>query len=236
FFNSTYSMSFTSLTKIETSREGGFTVIELIVSIFIMIVITTVITSNQSQYTSQATLKNLANNLSLNLRQAQVYGISVKEVTPNTNQPWTLTGFSSGYGVNFNLNSTGDNNSYILYVDKDPNQNPAVNPNANGLYQNGISCPKDSTSECLDRVYLGTGYIISDLCTVISGVENCNITVLDISFIRPNIEAKIFSNQIATPRNVGCIELSSVDARTMSVVVYTTGQISVRNMTCTEAI
>lgn len=229
-------MSFPSLTNKKSGIERGFTIIELIVSIFIMIVITTVITSNQSQYTSQATLKNLANNLSLNLRQAQVYGISVKEITPNANDPYSLTGFSSGYGVHFNLNSTGDNTAYILFVDKDPNQNPAINPNANGLYQNGISCPKDSTSECLSKVLLGTGYIINDLCANISGVFNCSVTTLDISFIRPNIEAKIYANQVATSRSVGCIELASVDDRRMSVLVYTTGQISVRNMTCTEAI
>jgi prepilin-type N-terminal cleavage/methylation domain-containing protein len=192
----------------------GFTIFEMMISVAIMVIITTVIASNQSSYTSGASLKNVANDLSLSMRQAQVYGISVKEVTPG------LEEFTVGYGMAFDLAAApvGDDKSFIFFADRD----------VDGVYDNTWECSLSDT-ECLDKTVLTAGNHISDLCIIDASGENCDgITSLDISFARPAIEAKISYNGGSTGVRGARIVLSSLDGKTNSVVVYTTGQISVR--------
>jgi prepilin-type N-terminal cleavage/methylation domain-containing protein len=193
----------------------GFTIFEMMISVAIMVIITTVIASNQSSYTSGASLKNVANDLSLSMRQAQVYGISVKEVTPG------LEEFTVGYGMAFDLTAApvGDDKSFIFFADRD----------VDGKYDDTWDCPLGGTSECLDKTVLTAGNHISDLCIIDALGENCEgITSLDISFARPAIEAKISYNGGSPGVRGARIELSSLDGKTNSVVVYSTGQISVR--------
>lgn len=201
-------------------------------SLAIMIAISTMVAGGQKQFGAGATLKNIVNNLSLTLRQAQIYGISVKQIGTHTTN--TVSAFSSGFGLHFNTAS--DNTAYIFFVDKDPNLNPKVNPNPNGLYGSGMNCPTDSTSECLEKIVLSQGHTVSALCTIESGVENCSNSALDITFVRPAVEAKIIFNQDGVLRGVACVEISSLEGKRNSVVVYTTGQISVKQLSCTDAL
>jgi len=216
---------------------------ELLVSIAIMAIITAVVASNESQFGSGATLKNISNNLSLSLRQAQIYGISVKEFSPGSYQAYSINSFNAGYGVSFNLNASpgGDNTAYIFFADRKPAAPPTANPD--GLYGSGVSCPifgsGNPPSECIDKTALTQGHTISALCTVRSGVEDCENTRLDVSFIRPAVEAKIIFNADipgSASLNLACVEISAPDGKRNAVVVYTTGQISVRVMSCGDAI
>ncbi|MBX4195659.1 hypothetical protein KW796_01730 [Candidatus Parcubacteria bacterium] len=189
------------------------------ITVGVMLALTSIIGFNQSRYTSGAALKNLANNLGLSLRQAQVYGISVKEYSPGA-----AGGFSAGYGVEFDISSGGDNTSYIFFADRSP---------LNGRYDGNFTCPIGGASECLDKITMSGGNTVSKLCTIVdaSGTESCNgITRLDISFVRPAIEAKIsYNGGPADPSLKGArVELTSIDGKKNSVVVYVTGQISVR--------
>lgn len=217
----------------------GFTVTELLVSIAIMLIITTMVVSNQKQFGSGAVLKNIVNNISLTLREAQIYGISVKQIGTHTAN--TTNAFSSGFGLHFNINATptGDNTAYIFFVDKDPNLDPKVAPNPDNMYGSGISCPTVSTSECLDKIVLGQGHTVSDICTIRSGTEECFYNSLDITFKRPAVEASLIfdANQgNSSGLNVACVEISAPDGKKNSIVVYTTGQISIKGMSCTDAI
>lgn len=185
------------------------------VSVAIMVVISTIIASNQSTYTSGASLKNVANDLSLSMRQAQVYGISVKELTPGSNT------FTTGYGMSFDLSAApvGDDKSFIFFADRD----------VDGVYSDTWDCPLGGASECLDKTVLTSGNYVSDLCIIDASGENCDgITRLDISFVRPAIEAKIYYNGGSTGVRGARIMLSSPDGKDNSVVIYTTGQISVQ--------
>src|SRR6266481_8758790 len=74
----------------------GFTLVELLVTIGITLVILGTLVFNQSHYSDSAALKNLADTIGLTVRQAQVYGVSVKEFNTGSNN------FSSAYGVDFN--------------------------------------------------------------------------------------------------------------------------------------
>ncbi len=212
--------------------------IELIVSIAIMIIISTVIASNQQQFGAGAALKNIVNNMGLSLRQAQIYGVSVKQLAPSSSQAYTTTGFNAGYGVHFSIGTsypTGDNGSYLFFLDTKP---AGTNP-PNGLYLGDMNCnPIGGTpaSECLDKVVLGQGHTITALCSVESGTENCTNQMLDITFVRPAVEAKISFNNSGVFTNTACIEVTSTDGRRNSVVIYTTGQVSVRGTSCMDAL
>jgi prepilin-type N-terminal cleavage/methylation domain-containing protein len=199
-------------------QTKGFTIFELMVSVTIMVIISTMIAGNQSTYSSGAALKNIANDLALSLRQAQIYGISVREFSPGSNT------FNVGYGVSFNTNSVpnGDTGSYVFFADRDKD----------GNYDNDSACAALPGTECLDKVVFGSGNYLSDLCTLDLNNNNvCNTGQLDITFVRPAIEARIIMN--GTQNNRGaCIEISSKDGKVNSVLVYNTGQVSVRDNPC----
>ncbi len=217
---------------------------ELMVSLAIMVTISTVVALNQRQFGAGAALRNIVNNLSLSLRQAQIYGISVKEYSSSSYQAYTTTSFNAGYGVHFNINPSpsGDNTAYIFFSDRVRLVGSVTIP-PNGMYGSGISCPPAGTgnppSECLEKVVLSMGHTISALCTIRSGTEDCGNTSLDISFKRPAVEARIIFNGDdigSAGLSVACAEVSSSDGKKNSVVIYTTGQISVRGLACTDAI
>ncbi len=218
------------------SQTKGFSVIELIVSVAIMVAISTMVAGNQKQFGAGATLKNIVNNMSLSLRQAQIYGVSVKEFSSGSYQAYTINSFNAGYGLHFNINTspTGDNTAYIFFADRKPSSPPSALPN--GMYASGMSCPTDSTSECLEKIVLSQGHTVSDICTTSGGVDDCSPNTLDVTFVRPAVEAKIIFNQNGVLRDVACIEISSQEGKRNSVVVYTTGQISVKQLACTDAI
>ena len=211
---------------------------ELLVSIAVMIIISTVIASNQKQFGAGAALKNIVNNLSLSLRQAQIYGVSVKQLAPSSSQAYTTTGFNAGYGVHFSIAPsypTGDSSSYLFFLDTKPSA--LVAPN--GLYLGDMNCNPiggNPPSECLDKVVLGQGHTITDLCSLESGTEVCTHEQLDITFVRPAVEAKIIFNNNGVLMSTACIEVSSTDGKKNSVVVYTTGQVSVRGTSCIDAL
>lgn len=201
------------MSYIPKGKRRGFTVIELLVSIAIMVIISTIVASSQSRYTSGASLKNVANDIGLSLRQAQIYGISVKELGAGTEV------FTSGYGLAFNIESapSGDDKGFIFFADE----------NSDGVYDEGWECPINS--ECLDKTVLTAGNVISDLCIIVGENEDCgNITDLNISFVRPAIEAKIYYNGGMTGVTGARIELTSLNGEENTITVYTTGQISVK--------
>ncbi len=219
------------------SFHKGFSVIEVIVTMAIMVAISTMIFINQKQFGTGTTLRNISNNLSLELRQAQVYGISVKEYSQSAYQAYSINSFNAGYGVSFNIAAppTGDNTSYIFFND----ERPSANQNPNGIYDSGISCPLGSTSECIDKTTLDSGYTITKLCTRRTGVLDCSNTELDVTFIRPNVEANIIFNanpSASAGLNVACVEINSPDNKQNAVVIYTTGQVSVQSKTCSTVI
>jgi type II secretory pathway pseudopilin PulG len=215
-------MSFHSLDK-----KRGFTLTEMIVSIGIMFVITGMVLIGQNKYTSNISLYNLANDISLYIRQAQIYGVSVKELSTGTGD------FTSAYGVEFNLTASGSNNAYVFFADRGATKN--------GYYDDAWSCPVGGTSECLQKVNLTSGNTISRLCIlrkndngVCAGNPSVLVDRVDVTFLRPSNMANIlyFNNGGQVPGNSNYngleITVASSAGGTHSVVVYTTGQISVR--------
>jgi prepilin-type N-terminal cleavage/methylation domain-containing protein len=209
-----------------TSRHSlnkGFTLTELVVSIGIMLIIMGIVLTNQSSYSQSMLLSNETSSIALALRQAQVYGISVKEVAPGSDE------FTAGYGLAFDTTSNGSNTIYIAFADRTNGANKY-------LYDYGgdwSTCEVGETSECLTKTVLQGGNVISSLCEIsLSDNEDCSIGRVDVTFTRPETDAHFTffdtTGQQITPSDVKAakISLTSPANVTKSVTVYTTGQIS----------
>ena len=201
-------------------KSRGFSLVEVLVSLSIITVILTVIVLKQSSYVDSAALSNLADEISLSLSQAQAYGIAVKELTPGSSD------FSASYGLAFSLLSDGSNINYIFFADR----------NNNNIYEDGWSCPLAAASECLEKTAISRGNYIDDICIVrTSGDDQCgSARRVDINFERPETSSHLtfFNNggQTMSVQNLkgAKIVLKSPAGLSRSVVVYTTGQISVQ--------
>ena len=192
------------------SLEAGFTLIELLVVTAILIVISSLILVNNGRFGGVILLENLAYDLALSVRQAQVYGISVRQFGSGN--------FSVGYGMHFAISSP---TTYVLFAD-------AISQN--GLYD---GCPSQASCELVESKNIERGYYISDLCVATGGgSETCGISSLDIFFRRPEPDAHISANGISGIGNPAALQargrviLSSPRGDSRSVVVEATGQIS----------
>ncbi len=187
----------------------GFTLIELLVTISIFIVITAVAVFSNNAFNSSILLTDLGYEIALSVRQAQVYGITVK--APSTClSSGCPNGFSSGYGVHFDINNK---TQYILFEDK--------GPNPNHIY--------DGALELLENYSLGRGYTLKKLC-VLSGSTYHSVNTLDVSFIRPEPEAWVSSNTDSpglTEADVYIQDPQDINDRV--IVIEPTGQISVED-------
>jgi prepilin-type N-terminal cleavage/methylation domain-containing protein len=210
----------------------GFTIIELLVSISIIGVITAIVVFNQGDFSDRVSLNNVANEIDLQIREAQVYGTSVREYKPSTSE------FNVAYGVHFNLGNTGSSNSsFISFVDRSPQD---------GLYGTPtLACtPFTAPSpECVSRYNLTRNNTITDLCVIKDTGDSttaCYKTALigriDITFVRPNPNAVInfFKNDGTSANSLysnflgAKIELTSPKSNKQYIYIYTTGQISIQ--------
>lgn len=171
-----------------------------------MVIITTVVLVNHSRFSGNILVGNLAYDVALSIRQAQVFGLSVREFGVGTGQ------FGIGYGTHFDATAP---TSYRIFADI----------NKNKIYDVG-----DGTQELFT---FGNGYQIVLLCaTIVAGAEICSdtgsVTTLDIDFIRPDPDAFIRVNADTGSVYLHAkIVVSSPGGTTRQITVESTGQISV---------
>ena len=190
--------------------KSGFTLIELLVTISIFIIVTSVAVFNNNQFNSSILLTDLGYQIALSVRQAQVYGITVKAPASCVVGSSSCS-FTSGYGIDFNINSK---TSYILFEDKETGT-----PLAH-IYQTG---------EALSNFTIGRGYSIKKLC-VASGGGYQSVNTLDVSFVRPEPEAFVSVNgQTAESAEADVYVQDPLDVADRDIVIEPTGQISVKN-------
>jgi len=143
----------------------GFTLVEMLVVIAIFSIITSIVLVKNSQFSDTILLNNLAYDIALSVRQAQVFGLSVR-ATPDSGV------FTAGYGVHFDSSTP---KTYVLFADI----------NNSNIYDSGID-------EIVEVFNITRGNKISRLCGVDSSdQETCGATNLDIVFIRPDPEATL---------------------------------------------
>jgi len=197
--------------RVET--EKGFTMVELIVSVAIIAIITTITLTNHARFSGTIFLTNQAYDVALSIRQAQVLGLSVQEFA-GVSDP-----FEIGYGVHFD---SADNDSFFLYADLDKD----------GQYTSPLeSATPDQVSE---QLTLTRGNVISNFCATPMGVgatEECAdgglLTELDVSFVRPDPDAVISIPISPDTQARARVVLQSRDGDERTVLIESTGQISV---------
>jgi prepilin-type N-terminal cleavage/methylation domain-containing protein len=184
---------------------SGFTLVELLVTLTIFSIMTGIVLYNQQNFNNTIFLNNLAHDIALTARQAQTYGINVKEFAEGA-------GFRS-YGISFNKSF---NKNFVLFAD-----NPF--PSTNGIFDNiSFTCPNDD-SECVDNFIIKNSNYIKSLCDE----SNCDLDSLDITFVRPNPDALIKVNGSATNHPYAKIIVASENGNTKSIIIRSTGQIYV---------
>ena len=189
----------------------GFTLMELLVVTAILVLVTGLMLANNRHFGGRILLENLAYDIALSVRQAQVYGISVRQFETGT--------FEIAYGAYFNSLST---RTYDLFGDVD----------ANGLWDAGEDVPPSPYD--IER-----GHYIAQLCAPAGG-DSATCTQasrLAIVFKRPEPDACIGINgnsaitgeyKCTNGQDSARIVLRSPRGDEVSVVVERTGQISVQ--------
>ncbi len=204
----------------------GFTVLELVVSIGIFAAMTALVVAKYGNFNQSTLLTDTAYDIALALHTAQNYGLSVKSAGVGV----TATPFALPYGISFNTagascgSGTADNKHIILFGDASP-----VGA-ADGVCGAG---DLSLTNYAITRgAYLAptTGAAGSGLC--VGSGSSCSfysVSQLDISFARPNPEARICAN--ASP--VSCysyaeVTLVGTDGSTRTIAIRQNGQITVK--------
>lgn len=194
----------------------GFTLVELLVVSSIVLIITTFTLFQQAKFNSTTLLRSLAYNVALSIRQAQVYGTSVRGFTSGGG-----VSFGTGYGIHFPSAVT----PYQYYLFSDIS-------NTDGIR---TSSAEDATPPSPFKV--GSGYALKQLCVRVgAGALDCSISTLTVFFRRPNPEPCISTNANTVVCGLGVTPVyssayvtlgSTANADTRSIKVTDTGQISI---------
>lgn len=187
-----------------TSR--AFTIVEMLVCLAILMTVSSVMLVKNAQFRQHLLLRSLAYEIALAIRQAQVYGLGVREYE-GISDP--IAAFQVGYGLHFDFATP---TTFILYADIDGDH----------VYQAGSEDRIIQTSE------FSPGNRIVTICAgavVLSGCVSGPPGVLDIEYERPNPEAFINGTQVQPWATVR-IESPFGDQRV--VAASTMGQIIVQ--------
>ena len=224
------------------SSTTGFTLIEIIIVIAIVVIIAVMGVGQYVKQQRNATVATIAEDLALNLRRAQSMAMAVNA---------TSGAYQNGYGIylqhlgNPGIPQGADSKSYILFTDfKNSAWDHAYSYDSSSNADIcGTFTPVALTKECIEKISITSDDTISGIDICISGTctpfSNTN-DILSISFLRPNLDAYFcIVSATATP-TAGCpvqppptqiekvqIHLSSLLGRVKTVVVYSTGAISI---------
>lgn len=180
----------------------------MIVTLAIFSIITGVILARYRDFSGGIILSNLAYEVAITVRQAQVYGLSVRDVGASN--------FNFRYGIHL---AYPTNNTFVLFADAD----------GNGRYTDG--------TEIVESLTTLQGNTIQDFCGILaSGVRECatntllspSLGYLDIMFLRPNPDALFQTGRGGVYQAAEIVVASPTTGRTRTITVRTTGQISVQ--------
>ena len=171
----------------------------------IITLISTALILKQNSFDSSVLLRSLAYEVALSIRQAQVYGLSVKERAVGS------ADFNVGYGVYF---SGANPTAYTLFADAD----------RDSRYDEG---------EAIEVFTLRRGYRIVQACGTLipSGALRCTpgeLASFSIAFRRPDPDALMRSDLVNETYGTATITVLAPDGTsTRRVSVASTGQIEV---------
>ncbi len=204
---------FFKLFKIKRGTTRGFSLIEVLITSAIIGILTGVVLVRYNGFNSSVLLKNQAFELALAIREAQVFSVSIRGDGSE---------FREAYGVHIDLTS-GPTQTYTLFLD------------------NGSDAELfDASDQIVETVLIDSRFEIHDICVTIGGSERCSSASgnsdpnsLDVSFRRPNFDARIGgvrnSGSNFTRQDSARILLRSIgiDSIERQLVINSTGQITV---------
>lgn len=183
--------------------KGGFTLIEIMVSVGILVVVSTLILASYPKLGDNADLTQAARTVVSSIREAQFYGISVKEFGP---------GEFPAYGVYFGPLPAV---SYRIFADLPP---------GGGDNQWSGSSETVEIQSILKRGYIDNG----GLCGKKNGESiDCGLSGLNIVFKRPYPDIFLYGENggLQGPYDYVEIIIKSARGDTKKVVVWKSGQV-----------
>lgn len=211
----------------------GFTLIELMVVVGIFAFMSALILANYPRFNAQIILENTAHEVALEVRQAQSFGLGVRETSRGSEE-------YPAYGVYIpEIDGDSENKTKVyLYADINNDQ----------MYEGGTCVP--GTGECIEVLTLRNHFVAAlcgDMKTDHSSVDvfrtmddvihfnttyplYCDKDSIDILFTRPNPDAlprSFIDAGSETVHNDIAIVVSTPKGNVRTVVVWSTGQITV---------
>ena len=192
-------------TFIKKVFTAGFSLLELMVVIGIMGIIASVSLFNYSSFNSELALTNLAYEIALTVREAQIFGGSVKVSGTGSGGSFDLA-----YGVYFDKSLP---NQFISFIDR----------NENMKYDAGEETSKHSLSR---------GNTIAEICRIkqSDNLNQCGENFAHVTFLRPSLDARIELNNQNPPFKGVVVTLKAPDGKTRAIGIQKTGQISVEGV------
>ncbi|MHB8651882.1 MAG: pilus assembly FimT family protein [Minisyncoccota bacterium] len=210
--------------------KKGFTLIELLVVIVIGLLLTSMAVAQYFPYIDKINYENTVLDIALRMREFQTYGVSTKQDSSQA--------FTTAYGVHTKV---GDS-VFTFFQDIKPNPNTSGTV-GDGLY-NDSSCTPGG--ECVTQVTM-TGYYVASFSVIYTSPTDGSVSqptnytdtsnALDITFLRPYLDATIYANSKKTPQDAqGSVNICIADslqqtANPLRISITRTGQISVRPVT-----
>ena len=205
----------------------GFSLIELVVVMAIFITVSSVVFVSQGRFGGNTMITNLAYDVALTMRQAQVYGISVRKVKA-VSDPEGIAQFDRSYGIHL-----GTAGYYILFADADNDKkyNTASNSNTGCL-----ASPPSGLPECVSFFKIEQGNYVKQFCggtDCFGSLTNGKIDRLEILFHRPEPEPTIWGYKGGSHVNTSSygsasVLVSSPQGATKSVCISATGQMYIK--------
>jgi hypothetical protein len=197
-------------------KKSGFTLVEIVVSVGIMTLILTLVMVSYPRFSEMAHLHRGSQSVITSIRRAQVYGISVKEVSAGTGQ-------FPAYGIHFD---PAPSTAYHLFADilpaGDPPGDNSYNDVAELLITYDVPAPGYIFDICAEQKQDGG-------CTASGSGGICGLGGADIVFRRPVPDIYLYdaSGALMNPCNDMEIVVKSPRAGQRSVVIWRSGQIAV---------
>jgi hypothetical protein len=209
------------------------------VVLVIISVVSAIVATSQSNFNKTITLANTAYDVALTFRFAETYGLGSRYKEGATG--------NVGYGLHF---QNAPSNSFVLFADTDPLPglsnhprgdetvcHPAPKYDDTGPSALAGNCVYLGETERVQTYTLGNNITINKFCAKTDASSwGCNIDSLDVTFSRPNptpfmsIDGGYDGG--ASKVVASCVELTSPQGEFRSVVIGSSGQISIYKDEC----
>lgn len=219
-----------------TSKQSGFTLIEMLIVVAIFAVVATILLFRYSDFSTSVGVRNLAQEIGLSARKAQSYATSVRSIA-GTNGIMSDT--FPAYGISFSTSPTANkvydptSTNFALFVDVSPD---ASGKTSNTFDNNSICGIPAVGQECVESFGITGQNKIVSLCTDSPSTNSCftaqNPGKVNVVFHRPNPDAVICvvgatGSCISQPSSYLKVTIQSVKGLQRVVTIWNTGQISV---------